>query len=547
MKNKKGFTLIELLAVIVVLAIIALIATPIVMNVIKSVQEKSYKNSVDSLIREAEYYYTAGQEKIDRVYYVKNGKLESSDITVKGKLPGDGILSIKSDGRMAVSLIENKNCYKKGYDEPSVTITKDISNCNLINDSDFKQESIYKKLSAKSVTDYQDGMDIVNGLVRYQDNTVYNVGNVENNYIWFGGFLWRIVGYDQMANIKLVSANPLTTISLGEENNTNQASLKNSYVGHWLTNQFLNNFARKDDLLTVSYQTPDIESKYSTWSSKISLLTVDDFTKMGGFDNYQSTYKTTNYYTKNNNTFIPASVHYLADIAYKSETDKSSIRVRYVDNGNYGIYRVGMGPVKSIHPEVTISGNKIVSKGLGTYDNPYILEGEKEATVLSEVNIGEYISLPNGETARLMSSDTTGMKFKNVRRMATGINNDDIMGSLNEIRQSVENYITGAKKYRYYEKGHALIEETTSGISIEYLIDKSEHIWYDNWFGSGKNYLSDTQSEYKGSYGIPLYGELFSLNDHGYGSREMTPAYYLKKNIKIESGSGTYLDPYVIK
>ena len=44
---KRGFTLVELLAVIVILALIALITAPVVLNVIESSRDKTYKRSID--------------------------------------------------------------------------------------------------------------------------------------------------------------------------------------------------------------------------------------------------------------------------------------------------------------------------------------------------------------------------------------------------------------------------------------------------------------------------------------------------------------------
>ena len=58
---RKGFTLIELLAVIVILAIIALIATPIVLNIIKSVKEESDKRSIDMYAKAIENSITLNQ------------------------------------------------------------------------------------------------------------------------------------------------------------------------------------------------------------------------------------------------------------------------------------------------------------------------------------------------------------------------------------------------------------------------------------------------------------------------------------------------------
>lgn len=59
--DKKAFTLIELLAVIVVLGILALIVTPILINVVKDSNEKSYKLSADGYINAVNDYILSNQ------------------------------------------------------------------------------------------------------------------------------------------------------------------------------------------------------------------------------------------------------------------------------------------------------------------------------------------------------------------------------------------------------------------------------------------------------------------------------------------------------
>ena len=62
--KKKGFTLIELLAVIVVLAIIALIAVPMIMSAIEKAKMASFRDSVISAFRQADYYIVENKIKM---------------------------------------------------------------------------------------------------------------------------------------------------------------------------------------------------------------------------------------------------------------------------------------------------------------------------------------------------------------------------------------------------------------------------------------------------------------------------------------------------
>ena len=54
---KKGFTLIELLATIVILAVISLITVPLVLDTVEKSKKGALKESANSLVQEANYYY----------------------------------------------------------------------------------------------------------------------------------------------------------------------------------------------------------------------------------------------------------------------------------------------------------------------------------------------------------------------------------------------------------------------------------------------------------------------------------------------------------
>ena len=183
--DKKAFTLIELLAVIVVLGILALIVTPILINVVKDSNEKSYKLSADGYINAVNDYILSNQLDGKKV---ENGKynIKNLDVKISGKAPSKGSVEIydekinnaqlcydtyllKYDGR-EVTLTE-KGCEKeatvnlaigeKKYDnvtkddiETEFNISDDISNitnivCNngvtiSMNDNTLKLSDVYK-------------------------------------------------------------------------------------------------------------------------------------------------------------------------------------------------------------------------------------------------------------------------------------------------------------------------------------------------------------------------------------------------------------------
>ena len=569
--KKRGFTLIELLAVIIVLAIIALIATPIVMNVVKKAKKESLKQSTTNLISAAEKFYmneVVDKNQTDSIFYVKDGKLDSDLIQIKGELPNSGVILVKKDGKVALALKEDKTCYKKGLEESTVTMTDNIDNCNLMELRSEENTTLLNQVLKEEVKNYNNTLQ--NGLIKYDDETIYFVGNVENNYIWFGGFIFRIVGIDQTGNIKLATNESLTTLASSQEDNKEQASLKKSYIGKWLTEEFLPRFSREKDLLNISYDTPDINSNNSTWYSKVSLLNVNDVTKLGGFDKYSSTYKTKNYYSTNTNYFKNTTYLALADIVYKTPGDtNSSIRIRV----NTDIVRFGLSEIRTVKPVVTISGDMKVTKGNGTATNPYVIEGETEATKISEMHVGEYVTLANNEVAKVMDINQTGVKFILDEPLEKPIN-VGFAANLDNIYTTNQNYVAMTKYF----------DGTTTGISLLKYLDTNDHIWYSGKYAKGLDYnnVKSSQATYKGAYGYPVAAEIFTGSDtnskletlgtiltstkytgsnitmyvgsegvsHFAGAIEgasVRPVFYLKKDIKVVSGSGQYNDPYVLE
>lgn len=101
--KKKGFTLIELLAVIIILAIIALIATPVVLNVIDNAREKSRDIAASNIFESAGLFYKEQlllNQRKDYFFTCNKEGCKDNDrqLSIKGKVPDKGQISIQSDG-----------------------------------------------------------------------------------------------------------------------------------------------------------------------------------------------------------------------------------------------------------------------------------------------------------------------------------------------------------------------------------------------------------------------------------------------------------------
>lgn len=226
MKKTNGFTLIELLAVIVILSIIAIIATPMILGVIEKSKKGSFEVGSYAIIEAADYYRAMNlEEKSNCVIFsftLGNTKRETIDgiiyepisaLNLKGSLPTEGEMSICNEvvkakfGNQKYTYQYDSN-NKKGEvieGKPSVTdiLLKDKI---LVDNSGI--ETIKGKVTpnfnkaAVSASTYDNATDKSNltkdetGVYVSEDDygtSYYYRGAVQNNYVIYGGFCWRII------------------------------------------------------------------------------------------------------------------------------------------------------------------------------------------------------------------------------------------------------------------------------------------------------------------------------------------------------------------
>lgn len=118
MKRKNGFTLIELLVVVILLALIAVMVTPIVYSSIEKAQKESFGSSVNGLLRAVNVEREYG---VAQTYTVKDGKVTPT-LSVKGKIEGEGTITVTEEGEITISITNGKYCAKKGKDDKKIIV-----------------------------------------------------------------------------------------------------------------------------------------------------------------------------------------------------------------------------------------------------------------------------------------------------------------------------------------------------------------------------------------------------------------------------------------
>ncbi|HIT12183.1 MAG TPA: hypothetical protein IAB58_05265, partial [Candidatus Pelethosoma merdigallinarum] len=88
------------------------------------------------------------------------------------------------------------------------------------------------------------------GTYNYMDGT-YSKGEQDSNYIWFDGFLWRIMGKNVDGSIRMITEENVTSIPWGASNTAQDYD--NSYVNDWLNNYFYPKLEHKDLLVNQTW------------------------------------------------------------------------------------------------------------------------------------------------------------------------------------------------------------------------------------------------------------------------------------------------------
>ncbi len=166
--KKKGFTLIELLAVIIILSVIALIATPIVLNVVDSARVEANRDSVYGILDGAKLYYLEGQLDTNRLGM--DGETNLIDkISITGKRPSGGNVYIDDTGLIALSVVYDKVCYKKGFNENEITETNELEECETkINDKTIPEITTVVTSKTDRIKVSLTCNDFESGIIKYE-------------------------------------------------------------------------------------------------------------------------------------------------------------------------------------------------------------------------------------------------------------------------------------------------------------------------------------------------------------------------------------------
>ena len=265
---KKAFTLIEMIAVIVILAIITILTMPSILKRINSTKD-SLSDAMKNIIYSASELY-ASNESLDRtngnIYCVPLSKLVSLEYLNENLVDPVSKKNISLSKKVEIRVTGNS--YEYNITDSCTPNPQTIENIayNLVYENGVCKENTYN---------YMGGC--------------YLKGLPDNNYIWYSGFMYRIMGINSDGSVRLITEENVTTIPWGTDGSAED--YENSYVRDWLNNYFLSNlkdtniilngnFCQNKTNTTTGLQRTACESE-TIFNDKIGLMSIDEYNLAG--------------------------------------------------------------------------------------------------------------------------------------------------------------------------------------------------------------------------------------------------------------------------
>ena len=502
-KIKNAFTLIELLAVIIILAIVALIATPIILNVVDDAKISAGRSEAQMILGGINNYCATEDVKaqMDEDYVrICTSGLDAEKVKEMVNLGNATIDKIVYNGDKLTELEITSNNHKFTLC-PSGTFAMDDEKCGseggdvaLVGDPIIEKakELVYSNDSCKT------------------DGTTYNYmggcyikGNPNNNYIWYSGFLWRIMGINADGTVRLIADENVTAIPWGASNTAE--NWDGSYAKDWLNNYFYpklkgNNIIKEETWCSEkstssSSMRTTCENNLSTQPAYVGLLTIDEYNLAGGTSSYLNIGQvqwTMTSYSSSNAWFVDDGGHaYFSDVSYTG----------------------GLRAVINVNFDVTItSGNGTLGATWTSEAGSYILNEDKNVEITGKLNekttSGEYV-LFAGKKYRVVDKDSNG----NTKLILDGYY-EETSGTIYKMSYGSNN--TFSKDTGIGQKLNSdVLNWITNNSESEKAKLVSDYTWYQNNFDYGNDYKISLEEEsptrsIQATVGLIRVGEMLS-------------------------------------
>ncbi len=368
-------------------------------------------------------------------------------------------------------------------------------------------------------------------------------GNPENNYIYFSNMLFRILDMDG-DNVRIVSDMDIANVNYDG-------------IEDWLSDVFYKHLTSRSRKLIVENKYCNMKATDETLNTtecssytgkkKVYIPSIVDVNKANGEDNFMQpfTMSWTSTAKGKNEAYVVRNFFTMGDTPYINLAQK---------------YNFGVRPI------ITIDGNTLIKGGNGTSEEPYYLSDYKKAktnSLLNERNSGEYVQI-KGTLYRIIETESDGTTkvisesplAKDGIKVKTYYVDDNRI--YNPKDKNNVGYFINNKSSEYVDTSYFVNKNVKVPIYKEDPAYKKETETknYKVKFSAPNTYDMFSAAEETGSYWLinssknsSLTNGISEIGAYMYGESNMTSygvriVGYLKSDITIVSGDGTYEKPY---
>ena len=394
----------------------------------------------------------------------------------------------------------------------------------------------------------QSYLDETKGLVYNEETKMYKYkGNVNDNYISYSGQLFRIISIDENFSIKAISEDDVTLIYPGFENGYTK-----SYVNKWLNESeekysgvyektLINN---KSLLEETSYCEDTIDDLSNITCDKvnkdyrISMLTLYDYKEAGGKDSFLNFGESYNLGSLNGENYN----YFVTDEGEISLNQKSSRAI-------------------TIRPVVTFVGQTELLGGNGKKNNPYIIE-KHDIKTAGDMYVGNYVKIGDynyrvievlEEKVKLALDGVLKESEEKKVELAFGGSNSAYTTS-----NTVGKYLNKTFLDKLEIKDKVVTSDwyigTISLAKMDYSVVKSSKVSAKvGMLTLGDMYVNEVGNSFTLLRGMEATNIINVINENKNffadtisAKYNLRPAFYVKYDTNVVSGSGTKEDPFVL-
>lgn len=389
-------------------------------------------------------------------------------------------------------------------------------------------------------------LDETKGLVYDEKTGVYTYkGEVVDNYLNYSGMTFRILGIDKDGNVKAVSENNVTLIYSGFNK-----GYKDSYVNKWLNTSeakysgiYESNLVNSDELLTKSYFCSDtiddvnnITCDSEVTDYKITLLSLSDYKASGGKSGFLN----------NGDTFNLGTLN------------KEGLNYYVTGEGDVTIHQKTTTAI-TLKPVITIKGSTELIDGNGKEDTPYIVE-EHEVETLQDVYVGKIVKLNDknykviakvGDRVKVISVDPVIDSEGNPLLIEFGGNNN-VYKDTNDVYKYLHNTFLNTLDLKDSVVESKYFIGTLSLDNYDYTKVMDDYVNAKVGLSTiGEMYVNENKNTLTILRGFEEINLINVINEEGNlfadsieSKYNIKPTFYLKGNLNIIKGDGSFEGPY---